>query len=1629
VTTNVTLHAGHDVAYFTRGQGAGGCAGAMSYYTAAGEPPGVWAGKAAARLGLAGLVNAETIEELFMEGVGPDGEVLARRRQPKDAGQREAAAVAAYRAAHPYASEIEVAEVRAAERGKDPHTVPYFDLTISAVKSVSVLHASYRAGARQARGRGDEDQAAALDAKADEVENALMESAREAVAWLERQAAYTRTGHHSKDTGEWRDGDGLAAALFLHHISRDGDPQLHVHVALWNRVQRADGDDAKWRTLDSRTLHNQRLAVAAVTDRIMETKLTGLGYVMVPRQDGNGAEVGGVGQDVIDLFSSRAVAITGELKRLAREWADNHGGEPPSRRTLWLLHQQAGQNTRRSKTEARRTVAGRTGSAEPTGQQRLAAWEAQTAHRETQALSQVHGQVTQYAAAHGDRVPAVLDDAAMRKAARIAVAEVQTRHAVWSMAQLWFEVHRALPVLPADADAEAVITEVADVAVSGRAGTDVVQVTAPDVTDVTSLKVRASDGGSIYRPPHEERYSTLTHLDTEEQILTTAKQAVPQLVAEDQARTAVARTDLNTEQAAAVVTMLTATTAATVLIAPAGAGKSHTTAAFATLWEHLTRRRVIGLTTSTNAARVLAGEGLAESYNIAEFLGKIEGSDELRRPVPVRAGDVLVVDEATQASTADLAMVLEAARQAGARVALVGDTQQLGSPEAGGMFRLLAAEVPAAELTEVRRFREQWEAAASVRLRAGDHAAIAVYDRHGRIRGADDEAARERAASLWLADHLAGKTTLLLAGSNDEAADLARRVQAKLIQAGHVGDSTGYQSRAPLADGNQAHPGDLIRARLNTEINAAARKLTNRDTLKITAIRGDSAEVRRQRLDGSWTERFWIPRAYLAGSAELAYAGNVHVAQGRTVDTGHLLVTGTLSRQSLYVGMTRGREANTAHVVTGNTAPTGHEPYQQATPESVLKTVMEQDAGEVSATEAIRQSQDWAAGTRHLLNLWTKAAGPAMHTEIDQHITATLTEPQTERYQREHSRQALHAALRAAHLAGHDLDTVISQITVAPLDGARSISAVLHGRLRHLHLPATGHQPATWAERTPASAPAAAHELASALDHRPQELGERHAASPQPWLTRHLGILPADASPALHDDYTSRAGHAASYREAAGITNPEQAVSPEPHHGNPELEHMRQNVIRLLEIPDEAAMWAGMSRSQLEAHQAAAERARAADPPDVSSQLRATAWAEADARQQAADAHASGDQAQARAAQNLAGLLAAERQRLEPLNAGHEQWAEKTRTIRENGDKAAAELSRRRPWHDADAPDSQPQQDAQPEKKQAPGTETEWFREFTGNLNVLDRTITRQRQAAAESGQPWPPRPQPEPEQETESHPASEWLQQLDADADAADRSIEQQHQAAIAAGQPWPPEREPEVTEPATSSRSPEADTPPGQREGAMAGWARQFEADAQAAEHAIDTEHQAAISEGRPWPPQAEAGSREPGAMARWAREFQVGAQEAEAAIENERQAAITAGQPWPPQPQTETTSRKAGPMAQWPRQFGADAEAMENAISAEHQAAIAARQPWPAQRPGTQPEPSAEQESSPGSRQGADDETARLDAVIARLDESLQRRAAENTEREARSQYAARVQREAQAEHEASLHANGPDADLEL
>jgi TrwC relaxase len=125
MTTMVSLRRGHDVRYFTGHGGAGGCAGAMAYYTKAGEPPGQWAGKLAAKLGLRGEVDPQVLNQLFMDNIGPGGEVLAGRHQARGdelPGQRE---VRAYRKQHPYASAAEIGEFRANVRAKSSQRTPH----------------------------------------------------------------------------------------------------------------------------------------------------------------------------------------------------------------------------------------------------------------------------------------------------------------------------------------------------------------------------------------------------------------------------------------------------------------------------------------------------------------------------------------------------------------------------------------------------------------------------------------------------------------------------------------------------------------------------------------------------------------------------------------------------------------------------------------------------------------------------------------------------------------------------------------------------------------------------------------------------------------------------------------------------------------------------------------------------------------------------------------------------------------------------------------------------------------------------------------------------------------------------------------------------------------------------------------------------------------------------------------------------------------------------------------------------------------------------------------------------------------------------------------------------------------
>jgi hypothetical protein len=147
------------------------------------------------------------------------------------------------------------------------------------------------------------------------------------------------------------------------------------------------------------------------------------------------------------------------------------------------------------------------------------------------------------------------------------------------------------------------------------------------------------------------------------------------------------------------------------------------------------------------------------------------------------------------------------------------------------------------------------------------------------------------------------------------------------------------------------------------------------------------------------------------------------------------------------------------------------------------------------------------------------------------------------------------------------------------------------------------------------------------------------------------------------EDYAHRAGMVAAYREAAGITDPEQAVSCEPHRDNPELKAMRDNAMNALEMVQEPARYLPV-QGDLEARVLDGQRAMAAAPEDVSGRLRLSAQAEADARTQAADARMRQDASAAADADALADVMGAERGRLEEVHSAYQTWSDRTADAR-----------------------------------------------------------------------------------------------------------------------------------------------------------------------------------------------------------------------------------------------------------------------------------------------------------------------------------------------------------------------------
>jgi len=604
----------------------------------------------------------------------------------------------------------------------------------------------------------------------------------------------------------------------------------------------------------------------------------------------------------------------------------------------------------------------------------------------------------------------------------------------------------------------------------------------------------------------------------------------------------------------------------------------------------------------------------------------------------VRPGDLLVVDEASMVSTADLAMVEDIATRRGAKILLTGDTEQLSAPQAGGAMRLLADEHGYYQLRTVQRFEQEWVREASPRLRAGDVDALAEYDQRGLILEGTREQMPDTAYQRWLADHLSGNASVLLATTNAEATELARRARDELAALGMVA----ADNLVEVADGNVAGVGDLIVARQNARIEAGepGRRLANRDVLRIEAWdevgEGRVALVRRvtgrdpSTREVSWSAPFEVPEDYIDRHADLAYAGNVHVAQGRTVDTAHLVADETAGRASFYVGMSRGRERNTAYVVTERVHAADLSPEPRPAPEigepaarddpaprrhriAVLADVLDRQQTGRSATGTMRQELERAASLATLAPMWADVTRAHATRRYEYTVQSLLAAGEWQRYEQDAERDTLTRLLRAADLAGHDVEDVLCHaIEGRDFGGADSIAAVLHGRIRRIVGTPEPRASASYADRTPVIAdPDAdrfARELATAMDDRVSLLANRVAVDRPVWALRYLGEVPAD--PIERDDWLCRAGAVAAYREERGYGQETEAIGPAPERASPEQRASWHSACLAVRMPEEDREVAAASDGELWGRRSAYERETRWAPPYVVDELREAHLAE-----------------------------------------------------------------------------------------------------------------------------------------------------------------------------------------------------------------------------------------------------------------------------------------------------------------------------------------------------------------------------------------------------------------------------------
>ena len=990
----------------------------VRYYAETGTPPGVFLGA-----GLVGLdngrgvavgqsVTAENLQRMLQDCADPvTGDVLGRVPSAKAVGG--------------------------------------FDLTFSPSKSVSVAWALADKETREV------------------IYRCHQKAIAEVLSYAEREVFHTRSGQQGCVE---EDIVGVIAASFTHFDSRDGDPQLHDHVVVLNRAQATS--DGVWRTLDSRQLFASTVMLSEMHQGVLSDLLTGeLGWDWEAHTRRSSTapkwEVAGVSKRLMDEFSQRTTAIVDAKNRLITQFEDDHGRAPTDVEVL-KLRQTATLSTRRAKKGL--------GLGDLTEEWATRA----TPYLDDEPMSWVHE-------LGGRDVPAFtsaeFEDEILLDVANAALDIVSTKRPTFSRANVQAEVFRQLQGVRFREPAERILTatRATDLAV-----TQALLITTPNLHHTPRFLLR-SDGSSKFEGSGHWLYTSMTLLNAEARLLDAAQRLDAAVVASATVAAVAERRlpgrtfKLSIDQAHCVEQITTSGRSLDLLVGPAGTGKSTAMAGLRAAWEaQHGAGSVIGLAPSAAAAEVLGEDMGIDTDNLAKWLyehrqhgQRVRELRELRektrlgalarrRPSPrllegirrreealahwtLRAGQLVVVDEASLASTFALDELMSAALDARAKVVLVGDGAQLSSVDAGGMFRTLVRErgEDAPTLADVRRFKAAWEKEASLGVRRGTHAALSTYVAHGRVKDGTRDDMLDALYDAWKIDTDRGLHSLMLASDAATVNELNARARSARVTSGFVAEEG-----IDVAGSMTAGVNDLVVTRENDRrLMTGTSWVKNGDVWTVAATHEDGS-MTVTRLSGCGS--VVLPASYVAKNVELAYASTAHRAQGRTVDTAHAFASPTTTREALYVALTRGTHSNHLYVDThyDPDPSTGHDALNEVPSAlEVLAGILRHEGADISATEMIRLSQTQSIATlvAEYDTIAALADGKRWNAVLSQ---SGLNDIELTHVKASPAYAALLAQLRDAENRGFDVRNELPMLVAGRSFGdAEDVASVLHYRI------------------------------------------------------------------------------------------------------------------------------------------------------------------------------------------------------------------------------------------------------------------------------------------------------------------------------------------------------------------------------------------------------------------------------------------------------------------------------------------------------------------------------------------------------------------------------------------------------